>query len=46
MEPDLDKMLKPGYKSLYKHAGLVVFENKDEETDLKSRDEIKGTVSD
>ena len=41
MGPDLNKMLKPGYKSLYKHAGRVVYENKERETDLNSRDERK-----
>ena len=41
MGPDLNKMLKPGYKSLHKHAGQVVFKNKEEEIDLKSRDKAK-----
>ena len=41
MGPDSNKMLKPGYKSLYKHAGRVVYENKERETDLKSTDEGK-----
>ena len=30
-----------GYKSLYKHAGRVVFENKERETDMKSINELK-----
>ena len=30
MGPDLNKILNPGYKSLYKHAGWVLFENKEE----------------
>ena len=34
-------MLKPGNTSQYKHAGWVVFENKEEETDLKSSDKGK-----
>ena len=34
-------MLKPGYKSLYKFAGWVVFENREEEEDLKSRNKGK-----
>ena len=41
MGPDLNKRLKSGYKSLYKHAGWVGFENKVEETNLKSRDKWK-----
>ena len=40
MEPNLNKMLEPCYKSLYKHAARVVYENKERETDLKSRDEV------
>ena len=27
MGPDLNKMLKPGQKSLYKHAGQLVYGN-------------------
>ena len=38
MGPDLNKMLKPGYKSLYKHAGRVVYENNERETNLKLRE--------
>ena len=41
MGPDSNKMLKPGYKSLYKHAGRVVYENKEREKHLKSRYEGK-----
>ena len=41
MGPDSNKMLKPDYKSLYKHASRLVYENKDRKTDLKSRDEGK-----
>ena len=37
----LNKILNPGCKSLYKHAGWVVFEYKEEETNLKSSDKGK-----
>ena len=37
----LEQMLKPDYKSLYKHAGRVVYENNERGTDLKLRDEGK-----
>ena len=46
MDYVLNKMLKPGYKSLYNLvAGWVVFENKKEETDLKSGDTGKENSS-
>ena len=38
-------MLKPGYKNLNKHAGRVVYEIKENETDLKSRYEGKKTTN-
>ena len=44
MGPDSNEMLKPGYKSpiyIWKHAGCVVYENKERERDLKSRGEGK-----
>ena len=36
-----EQMLKPGYDSLYKHAGQLVYENVKTERDLKIRDEGK-----
>ena len=41
MGPDLNKMLKPGYKSLYKNAGQAVYENKEREKHRESRNEGK-----
>ena len=37
MGPDSNKKLKPDYKSMYKHAGWVVFENKES----RNRFEVK-----
>ena len=44
--PDGTRLEQNAHARLYKHAGRVVYENKETETDLKSRDEGKKTTPD